>query len=76
MKLKMLALMVSVLISGCAYNLDDVEKSKKACAEIGGEFSTGINGLHEVMKTYCTVDNIRYTFSRDQGNFFDGRVVK
>lgn len=72
MKLKMLALMISVLVSGCSYSLSDVQASKTACAEHGGSFSAGLNGYGDVVDTHCTIDGIRYSYNRSRQEFTSG----
>ncbi|WKV20472.1 hypothetical protein 16Q_079 [Pseudomonas phage 16Q] len=73
MKKFFLAALLTVSLSGCNYyNLEDVEKSKQACAELDGKFTAGIDNSQGVWITYCTVDSIRYSYRRADGAFING----
>lgn len=74
MKLKMLALMISVLISGCGYNLDEIETSRAACKNLDGEFSMATYGDGTVRATYCKVNEVTYRYSVRSSMFVMGAI--
>lgn len=63
---------IAATLSGCTYSYDDVQESKSACALTHGEFSEGITKDGTIVVTYCTIDGVRYNYSRGTNSFFNG----
>lgn len=74
MKLKMLALMISVLVSGCGYNLDEIETSRAACKQVDGEFSMKAHGDGTIYATYCKVNEVTYLYNTRNSIFEYGAI--
>ncbi|UAV84570.1 hypothetical protein PHB09_074 [Pseudomonas phage PHB09] len=76
MKKLFLAALLAASLSGCKlyYTLEEVQKSKQACAEIDGQFNAEVDSYQGVWVTYCTVDGIRYSYNRGNGDFIGGMV--
>lgn len=62
------------LLTGCGYDLSELNAAKSACANAGGVFSTSEWAGGEIKTTYCTIDGVRYRIGRGQYGFHEGTV--
>lgn len=68
-------LVVCVLIlTGCGYDLSEINAAKAACAKVNGQFSTSEWAEGSIRSTYCTIDGVRYRIGRSEYGFHEGIV--
>jgi hypothetical protein len=74
--MKYITALFFLALVGCGYDLSELNAAKAACANANGKFSTKTWGNGEIMRTYCTIDGVRYRIGRTEYGFHNGVVEK
>lgn len=65
-----------LLLTGCGYDLSELNAAKAACANANEKFSTTEFSNGQIMNTYCSIDGVRYRIGRTEYGFHEGVVEK
>lgn len=65
-----------LMLTGCGYNLSELNAAKAACSNANGKFSTTEWSNGQIMDTYCSIDGVRYRIGRTEYGFHEGVVEK
>lgn len=72
--MKYTLVLFALLITGCGYDLSEINAAKSACAKANGQFSTSEWAEGSIRSTYCTIDGVRYRIGRSEYGFHEGTV--
>lgn len=62
-----------LLLTGCGYDLSELNAAKAACANANGKFIVGTTGS-VITNTYCSIDGVKYRIGRTEYGFHEGEV--
>lgn len=65
-----------LLLTGCGYDLSELNAAKAACSNASGKFRTSEWSNGQIMTAYCTIDGVRYRIGRTEYGFHEGVVEK
>lgn len=72
--MKYILVLFMLILTGCGYDLSELNAAKAACSNASGKFSTSEFSNGQIMTTYCTIDGVRYRIGRSEYGFHEGTV--
>lgn len=74
--MKYILVLLVLFLTGCGYDLSELDAAKAACSNANGKFSTTEFANGQIMNTYCSIDGVRYRIGRTEYGFHEGVVEK
>ena len=72
--MKYILVLYALFLTGCGYDLGELNAAKAACLNASGTFSTSEFANGQISNTYCTIDGVRYRIGRSSYEFHEGTV--
>lgn len=74
--MKYILVLLVLFLTGCGYDLNELNAAKSACSNTNGKFSTTEFANGQIMNAYCSIDGVIYRIGRTEYGFHEGVVEK